>query len=76
MSQDFEVLMSKLTPREQQICKVIQQQPSLNYTGIGQRVGISKHTVNFHLKSVYTKLSVDGKTALAVKLSKGGDSNG
>lgn len=68
--------MSKLTPREQQICEAIKQQPSLNYTGIGQRVGISKHTVNFHLKSVYNKLSVDGKTALAVKLSKGGENNG
>lgn len=68
--------MSKLTPREQQICKVIQQQPGLTYTGIGQRVGISKDTVNFHLKSVYNKLNVEGKTALAVKLAKGGESNG
>ncbi len=68
--------MSKLTPREKQICEVIQQQPSLNYTGIGQQVGISKHTVNFHLKNVYSKLQINGKTALAVNLSKGNEQRG
>lgn len=73
MSQDFEIeaLMSKLTPREKQICEAIKQQPSLTYKGIGQRVGISEYTVNFHLKNVYSKLQVNGKTALAANLSKG-----
>ena len=68
---EFEALMSKLTPREKQICEAIKQQPGLTYTGIGQQVGISKHAVNFHLKNVYSKLQVNGKTALAANLSKG-----
>lgn len=68
--------MSKLTPKERQVCEAIRQNPGLNYQGIGQQVGISKHTVNFHLRSVYSKFNVNGKTALAAKLSKGGGSNG
>ena len=70
MSQNFEVLMSKLTPRQQQICKTIKEDPNLTLRGIGNRLGVSHHTVDFHLRQVYSKTGVHNKTALVATLCK------
>jgi two-component system, NarL family, nitrate/nitrite response regulator NarL len=37
---------------------------------IAERLGIAEGTVKLHLHTIYMKLRVDGRTALAVKLNE------
>ena len=67
---EWQEVMSKLTPHEQKVCEVIQKQPELTKRGIGSRLGISHHTVDFHLRKIYDKTGIHNKTALAANLSK------
>jgi len=68
---EWQELMSKLTPREKQICEAIQQQPGLTYKGIGQKVGIREVTVKWHVQKVFTKLQINSKPELVSSLSAG-----
>lgn len=70
---DFKERMSTLTPREKQVCKVIQEQPGLTINGIGRQVGISSYAAHFHLKNVYTKLQVRNRPELVANLCKSGE---
>ncbi len=67
---EWQELMSKLTPHEQKVCEVIRKQPELTKRGIGSHLGISHHTVDFHLRKIYDKTGIHNKTALAANLSK------
>jgi len=60
--------MSKLSPRERQICETLKQNPSLTLRGVGSALGISHHTVVSHLRDVYQKTGVNNKTALVANL--------
>ena len=75
MSQSFEALMSKLTPREQQICKVVVKDPELTVNGIAQAVKLSRRGAQFHLYNAYDKLGVRSRAGLVDKL-KGSERNG
>lgn len=67
---DFAEKMSKLTPRELQICEVLKQKPDLTYRAIGQRLNprISEYGVDFHLRNIYNKTGIDNKYILVANL--------
>ena len=67
---DFQERMSTLTPQEQQVCEVLKKNPNLTLRGIGNKIEISRHTVDFHLRNVYRKTGVNSKTALVANLCK------
>lgn len=75
MCDDFKERMSKLTPRERQVCEVIQQQPGLTVNGISRQVGVSRSTVKWHLSKVYDKLQVNSRPELVANLCKGSNGN-
>ena len=53
-----------LTPRERQVAAAVTR--GLSNRKIGDELGISAETVKRHLASIYTKLHVPGRVALAV----------
>lgn len=53
-----------LTPRERQVAAAVTR--GLSNRLIGKELGISAETVKRHLASIYTKLHVPGRVALAV----------
>lgn len=63
--------MSKLTPRERQVCEVLKQKPDLTYQGIGQILTprLTEHGVNFHLRNIYKKVGTN-KTGLVANLNQ------
>jgi DNA-binding CsgD family transcriptional regulator len=46
-----------LTPREKEVALLVVE-GRLNTWGIGRELGISRHTVRFHLEGVYKKLGI------------------
>lgn len=70
MCEDFKTRMSKLTPREKQICETIQQQPGLTVNGIGRQVGLKRDATKFHLYNVYSKLGVNSRQELVANLCR------
>jgi LuxR family maltose regulon positive regulatory protein len=61
--------MSKLTPHEQKVCKVIlDNRGRLTNKGIAKQIGVSQNTVKWHLKKVYAKLDVGSKPELVANL--------
>jgi len=59
-----------ITPREQEILKWLKE--GKTSWEIGQLVGISENTVNFHIKSLMKKLEANTRTQLVVAaLQKG-----
>lgn len=62
--------MSTLTPRERQVCGLIQNQPKLTVKGIGHQVGIKPATAKFHLENAYKKLNVSCRAELVANLCK------
>ena len=59
---EFDALVEEpLTPREFEVLDLAAQ--GLSNHAIGARLGISDHTVKFHLASVYGKLGVRSRTA-------------
>jgi len=73
---DFKERMSKLTPREKQICQVLQQKPGLTVKGIGNEVGVSYGTAKVYLKRVYQKLDVGSRPELIANLCKSNTTSG
>lgn len=57
-----------LTPREREIADCLTD--GLTYKEAGNRLGITAHTVNQHLKKVYVKLNVKSKSELVSLLLK------
>jgi DNA-binding NarL/FixJ family response regulator len=63
-------LEEALTPREQEILGLVAQ--GLSNRAIARRLGISDHTVKFHLSSIFGKLDVSTRTgAVRRGLSRG-----
>lgn len=60
--------LSALTPREREIADCLTD--GLTYKEAGNRLGITAHTVNQHLKKVYVKLNVKSKSELVSLLLK------
>ena len=60
--------MEKLTPRERQICALLREKPDLTRRGVGNQIGVSYHTVSFHLRQVYGKLGVSSRPELVKNL--------
>ena len=59
-----QIFVESLTPREQQIAEAIAR--GLSNRQIADEFGISPETVKRHLASIYSKLSLPGRVALAV----------
>jgi two-component system, NarL family, nitrate/nitrite response regulator NarL len=60
-----DIVDEPLTPREHEVLELASQ--GLSNHAIGARLGISDHTVKFHLASVYSKLGVRSRTAAVRK---------
>ena len=58
------IFVESLTSREQQIAEAIAR--GLSNRQIAEEFGISPETVKRHLASIYSKLSLPGRVALAV----------
>jgi DNA-binding CsgD family transcriptional regulator len=55
--------LSQLTERERAVARLAAQ--ALTNQQIAHRLGITTHTVNFHLRQVFTKLNIDNRVSLA-----------
>jgi DNA-binding NarL/FixJ family response regulator len=58
----------KLTDRETEIARYVLE--DLKELAIGQRLGISTHTVHTHIERMYRKLSVSSRMQLAMHILK------
>jgi DNA-binding CsgD family transcriptional regulator len=54
------VLIESLTPREHEVLALVAD--GLRNRQIAERLGITEHTVKFHLASVFGKLSATSRT--------------
>ena len=61
-------ISSILSRRELDVVRAVAQ--GLRNREIGERLGIAEGTVKLHLHTIYTKLGVDSRTALIVKLNE------
>lgn len=59
-----------LTPRETEIVKRVEE--GLTYKDIGERLGISTHTVHTHIKKIYEKLQAKDRNDAIIKARKRG----
>ena len=59
-----------LTPREKEIVKRVEE--GLTYKEIGERLGISTHTVHTHIKKIYEKLQAKDRNDAIMKARKRG----
>lgn len=69
---DFEERMSRLSPRQLQICEILVDEPKLTLRGASNRLGMSYHTLNNHMRKIYEKTGVNDKTTLIVNLIRSG----
>jgi DNA-binding NarL/FixJ family response regulator len=56
-------LEPQLTPRQVEILEAMVSQPNLTYQDQAQRLGISRHTLDTHLRTIFQKLEVFNLTA-------------
>lgn len=61
-------LNEPLTPREREVLQLLAQ--GLANKAIGQQLGISEHTVKFHVNSIMGKLSAQSRTEAVVKATQ------
>ena len=60
---------NQLTKREQEICFYLKK--GWTYREISEKLFISVHTVNKHIKNIYQKMGVNSRAALQAKLLYG-----
>lgn len=63
-------MRSLLTPRELEILGCLGD--GLSNKGVARRLGISQHTVKFHLEAVFAKLDVNSRAEAVAKALRGG----
>lgn len=68
MIETIEMSVEPLTPREQQVAAAVAR--GLRNREIGIELGISAETVKRHLASIYSKLSISGRVALALRVER------
>ena len=61
-----QIFVESLTPRERQVAQAIAR--GLSNRQIAVEFGISTETVKRHLASIYSKLALPGRVALAVHI--------
>jgi len=61
-----QIFIESLTPRERQVAEAIAR--GLSNRQIAVEFGISTETVKRHLASIYSKLALPGRVALAVHI--------
>ncbi|MEO5916220.1 MAG: response regulator transcription factor [Luteolibacter sp.] len=61
-------LPTELTPREHSILELLLE--AYSYREIAERIGISVHTVNFHIRHIYEKLHVRSRGEIILKFMK------
>ena len=61
-----QIFVESLTPRERQVAEAIAR--GLSNRQIAVEFGISTETVKRHLASIYSKLALPGRVALAVHI--------
>ena len=61
-----QIFVESLTPRERQVAEAIAR--GLSNRQIATEFGISTETVKRHLASIYSKLALPGRVALAVHI--------
>ena len=64
-------LVARLTPRELEVARLVGR--GLTNQQVATLLGISSHTVNYHLRGVFRKLSISTRVALASLMSRGPD---
>jgi two-component system, NarL family, nitrate/nitrite response regulator NarL len=66
----IEPLLEELTARENQVLQLLAQ--GLTNKGIAHQLGITDHTVKFHVNAIMTKLGAQSRTDAVVRASRGG----
>lgn len=61
-------LTYSLTMKETEIVELLRQ--GLSYNEISEKLKISYHTVNHHIKNIYNKMDVNSKSKLIAKINK------
>ena len=63
-----DLLVEELTPRELEVLQLLAE--GLSNRGIGQRLGISEHTVKFHVNAIMGKLGAQSRTEAVVRATR------
>jgi DNA-binding NarL/FixJ family response regulator len=66
--QDAERLVEELTPRELEVLQLLAD--GLTNKAIGQQLGISDHTVKFHVNAILGKLGAQSRTEAVVRATR------
>ena len=61
-------LVESLTPREVEVLQLLAE--GLPNKGIAQRLGISEHTVKFHVNAIMGKLGAQSRTEAVVQATR------
>ena len=73
MTGNYELHAESLTSRERQMAQAVSR--GLRNRQIAVEFGISEETVKKHLATIYGKLALSGRVALAVHVLRTGDSD-
>jgi DNA-binding NarL/FixJ family response regulator len=65
---EVESLKAPLTPREQEVLRLLAE--GLPNKNIALQLGVSEHTVKFHINAIFSKLGVQSRTEAVVKAMK------
>jgi len=63
-------IVEPLTPREDEVLQLLAQ--GLTNKGIAHQLGITDHTVKFHVNAIMTKLNAQSRTEAVVKATRAG----
>ena len=58
--------LARLTARERELIRAVVANPSAKYIAVGEKLGISEHTVHNHLSNIYSKLGLINRLDLLV----------
>jgi DNA-binding NarL/FixJ family response regulator len=68
--EDDDELTEELTPRETEVLQLLAE--GLTNKAIADRLGISRHTVKFHVNAILTKLNAQSRTEAVVRATRSG----